>query len=488
MAAVIFQSNGAVEADGTLDATNVAGTNNELNVDRLCAACHTTGTYKNSGGATHQGDIHTEWAESGHGDRNAAAFAEFSANPPAYTDANGDPYEIGSHQSSYPIDMALSSFSTAGPANTTRNAGRNNYACFKCHNGLGSRAYQDNVEGTSAAPVIFGDSTVTCITCHDAHTDVPGQTKNTRKPVVMTKYSSTEVTFSGNVFLDNTAVPSETGNATICVFCHQGRESGYTLFKRRLASDGTLSGSFLNEHYLGTGAMLWARNAYEYGGQQYGMVVEHQQTNCNGCHMSAGSRADVGGHTWRIVSEDNVVVNSATCNVSACHDGQVPTTNAAGQFDNFRDTSLDPTNDYDGDGTVEGIPVEIAGLCEELITLLAANGVFYSDINYPYFFSDAGLTTSFSAWTLPTLKAAFNLNFVIKGLPSQPTTQVGQPNKSAAVHNFRYNIQVLRDSYDDLQANGVAGQTDRSAQPRPLGSRDATNYDPQAGGGYNARQ
>ncbi len=484
LAAIIYQANGAVESDGTLDPTNVVGNNNELNVERLCASCHAVGTYMNSGGATHQSDIYTQWTQSGHGDRAAKPFAEFSANP-TYYDATYDT----DHQTSYPIDMALSTFSVSGPANTTLNAGNNNFVCFKCHNGLTSLAYQDNVEGTSQAPVVFGDEPVICITCHDPHTNVPGQSKNTRKPVVMTKYSSAQVTFSGNVFLDNTAVPDETGNATICVFCHQGRESGYTLFKRKLASDGTLAGSsFLNNHYLGTGAMLWGRNAYEYGGKQYGAVVEHQQTNCNGCHMAEGSTSEVGGHTWKIISDDEEVVNSGTCNTAVCHDGRVPTTNSGGEFDDFRDTVLDPTNDYDGDGTIDGIPVEISGLCEELIALLQANGAYYNDLQYPYFFTSGAFDTSFTAWTLPIYKAAFNLNFVIKGLPSAASSQIGEPNPSAAVHNYKYNIQLLRDSYDNLQANGVGGQTDRSTQPRPSGTRAATNYDPQPGGGYNSRQ
>jgi len=513
--AAIFQPNGAVRSNGTLDNSSVIGTNNELSVERLCAACHTKGTYKNSGGATHQNDIYTEWKESGHGDRNAPAFAEFSANPPAYTNANtGLPFDLGTHQASYPVDMALPTFVTAGPATTSANAGNNGYACFKCHNGIGSTAYQDNVQGTAAAPVVFGDETVTCITCHNPHTDVTGNTKNTRKPIVMTEYtvrggySSSAVTavgtLVGNVFLDGAAVPSTTGNATICVFCHQGRESGLTLFKQKLASGKSQTGNYFNQHYLGTGAMLWGHNGYEYtdnstGTPQaklYGAVTAHQQTNCNGCHMAAGSRSDVGGHTWRIVSEDDVVVSSATCNASSCHNTRVPTTNAASQLDNFFDNVVATVADYDQNGAVGGIAVEIAGLENRVLALLDNNGITYDDTAYPYFFKK-GLahtsTNAFTAWTRPTLKAAFNVNFAVKGLPSGPS-QIGAPNRSAAVHNYRYLLQLLMDSYENLYnntpgASGLGLPTPAAMLAnRPTGTRSTVNYNPQAGGAYDPLQ
>ena len=496
LAGFTFQPVWAVQPNGTLNFADIdaAPRVSELRPDRLCGSCHAKGTYKNSGQVTHQDDIYTQWSGSGHGDRFAAAFAEFSADPAAYGFADT------SHRTAYPVDMGISRFVAAGPATPTQNAGNNNYACFKCHNGLTSLAYQDEVQGTPQAPVVFGDVTVTCITCHNPHADAPGNVKNTRKPVAMSHYSAairnTSVTpaltigslkFSGNVFLDNTPVPAETGNETICVFCHQGRESGFTLFRLRLAADNTLPGNFLNEHYLGTGAMLWGRNAYEYGARQYGAVTAHQQANCDACHMTQIGRNDLGGHSWRIFSEQDGAVNNVSCNAAECHAGRVPGTKAG--LDAFRDTLFDPDNDYDGDGTIEGIPEEIRDLSSQLIALLAANGVFYSDTKYPYFFADAALTTNFTAWTLPTLKAAFNLQYVIKGLPSAaPASQIGQPNPSAAAHNYIYNIQILRDSYDDLQANGLAGQTDRSAQPRPAGTRAATNYDPQPGGGFNPRQ
>jgi hypothetical protein len=548
--AALFQTNGAVDlSTGIASTAGVIGTNNELNIETLCASCHTVGKYKYGRSATHQSNIYAEWKDSGHGSRNDPGFAEFSANPTAYvnpnTGLNYTPADA-THQSLYPYDMALgSTIGGSGStlnmrATTTANAGvpgsqgpNDNYQCFKCHNGLTSIAYQEDVEGTSNAPVVFGDEPVICITCHDPHSNSATTTKNVRAPQVMSKYfaaksgATATVQFSGNVFWDNTPLPTiapTPGNGVICIFCHQGRESGYTLFKRKLWSDATTTNqNFFNPHYLGTAAMLWARNAYEYSqvtgtpgagtGMMYGAVTQHQQTNCTGCHMATAidtTDGTIGGHTWKIISETDQFVNNATCNTSACHNGAVPATNASGQLDNYRLAS--DTHDYDGNGnSTEGIPVEIQNLTNKVIALLQVSGIEYDDTAYPYFFpagSPHSAANPFKAWNLSTFKAAFNMSFVIKGQPSG-SSKINVPNTSAATHNYRYNIQLLIDSYTDLWNNltlrsvtipasiaiwGGGAPTVTLNNPntmfRPTSANDrpATNYDPQGGGAYNTRQ
>lgn len=477
----IFQPNGVV-----LTGVPVAGTatnNNEVNPELLCAACHTVSKYKFSNLSTHQSNVYPQWTHSGHGEKAKPAWAEFSANPAAYINPlTGLAYDDLSHATSYPVDMAIRSYGAA--ASATSNQGNNNYACFKCHNGLTSIAYQKNVQGTPAAPVVFGDASATCITCHDPHekgtfANNASTTSNVRVPVAMTNYSTANVKIFGNVFLDNQPIPQNNANETLCIFCHQGRESGFTLYRAKLAPGKNSAGSFFNPHYLGTAAMLWGANGYEFSGKTYGVNQAHQQANCTGCHMDNATEDNtIGGHSWN--------PNIASCNTSSCHGGGVGPAVVAKAGTVSPDVSLYratfDTNDYDGNGTLEPVAVEIKALQDRLIALLAANGIFFNDLKYPYFFADPAFTTNFTAWNTATggttaFKAAFNLQFIIKGLPSAATSQTAVPNVSAAVHNHRYVIQLLRDSYEAY--NAVAGVPGGAlAGVRPEGARPATVYGP----------
>jgi hypothetical protein len=236
--------------------------------------------------------------------------------------------------------------------------------------------------------------------------------------------------------------------------------------------------------------MLWGANAYEYPGKMYGVNSAHQGANCPTCHMANASEDNkVGGHTW----EPNV----ATCNGPSCH-GAGAVSSKPGEPESpdaaqFR-AAFDTTN-YTGEpgGGSKPIAVQIQTLQNKVIALLAARGVYYDDTVYPYFFKDPNPAnhadaTKFTAWTPPLYKAAFNLAFLIKGLPAAgastsyvvngggvlvpATSQTLVPNASAAVHNFRYALQLLLDSYEDLNGSPLPGSV------RPFGTRPATMYGP----------
>lgn len=435
-----------------------------LNHEALCGSCHSKGTYKRSGGPTHNDDIYGQWQNSAHSAKDEAPWAEFA-------DGGGENVQ-------YPVDLT-------NPVLRDVTKGAPNQ-CLKCHNGIATDIFTGGNQGTARSgdsAIIWGDSRATCLTCHNVHS---GGTDGlaVKNPAVMTNYSASYLTIKGEFFLDGQVLPSATtlGNSAICIFCHQGRESGLSLFKNKLAAGRTITGSFFNPHYLGTAAMLWGANGYEYAGKSYSFNTAHQGANCTTCHMANPTADDLaGGHTW----ERNV----ATCNTSSCHAGFGPIPAVAGSvtpdLSTYRATF--DTNNYSGDanGATQGIADAIRSLQQKLIALLAAQTtpIFYNDLKYPYFFFDAANTINFgtgkdaagnplpaNVWTPAQLKAAFNLSFVVKGLPSSPTSQANVPNGSAAAHDYKYCIQLLQDSLQDLSGAPVPGAF------RPVGTRPATVY------------
>lgn len=458
------------------------------NTEGLCASCHTKGFYKYTAlgrkadgtlvelGATHNSDIMTQYRNSGHANKAAPPFEEFSAGTYGST-----------HQPTYPFDMSITGSGGVGSlrnkgntsfqltqtpdpnnaylvaaGNTTQPVLINNYQCNQCHHGLGSIDYQEDRQGTEEAQVLWGDATVTCITCHDPHKDAGGTGMNIRVPVKLSYNSRFVDAVSNprggiNKFMDGTDIPDTVRDGRICLFCHQGRESGLTVYQAIKAAnpaldpysqpDQTISASgvsFINPHYLDGGAILWSRNAWEYffGGipQTYSEGnIAHQALNCMGCHMDTPKEDNsAGGHTWKAQVE--------TC--QRCH----------GPVEEF--TEIQASADYDGDGTVGTVFQELgtinpdSGLFGQLKAALQAKGIYYNPDSYPYFFTATG--GQFRNWTTNTLSAAFNLAYAYKA------------GNAVYAHNAKYIVQILQDS---LQALGVA-----PSGVRPFGERPATDY------------
>jgi hypothetical protein len=269
-----------------------------------------------------------------------------------------------------------------------------------------------------------------------------------------------------NKFLDGTDIPPEVGNGAICLFCHQGRESGLTVFLRFKNAnidpytnpDAILGGvTFPNPHYLDSGSLLWSRNNWEFFfnnvPQTYSTGVKaHQDLNCAGCHMGEASPNGLeGGHTWRPRIE----------NCQGCH------TKADGSSIQVF-TDIPALADYDGDGVVETTFEEIGtvsadgksgtGLFGQVVAALQAKGIFYNPDSRPYFFDAAGV--GWNKFTSKTLGAAFNLGLAWKS------------GNCVYYHNAPYIVQIFQDSLTALDV------TPTGVRPPPpaTGSRPATDY------------
>jgi hypothetical protein len=469
--------------------------NMQTNSEALCSSCHAQGQYKFSAWGkkqdgsfvdlkqTHNSNVSTQYANSGHANILALAFEEFSARP----------YGT-SHVTTYPFDMSITG---SGGVGSSRNKGNtvldlltvpgnnfanaylttannkslpslvNNYQCFQCHHGLGTVDYMKDRQGTSNAQVLWGDANITCLTCHDTHEEGAAG-YNVRIPVKLS-YNSRFVDAVKNPrgginkFMDGTEIPAEVGTGNLCLFCHQGRESGLTVYLGIQSKVNPYTNpdqvidpagiSFINPHYLDGGSILWSRNAWEYifeGGtapQEYSTGISaHQMQNCAGCHMAEPNAENTeGGHTWKAKLE--------TC--QECHGSFIT---------KFED--IPAIGDYDGDGEVKTAFEEIgtlndpilgdSGLFGQLKAALAEKGIYYNPDSYPYFFNATG--GQYRAWTSNQLSAAFNLAWGYKAGNCVP------------YHNVYYGAQILQDS---LKALGK----DTSAYFRPpIGLRNATDY------------
>lgn len=284
-------------------------------------------------------------------------------------------------------------------------------SCAKCHTGTGLPMFL--AEGTVISqPATNG---LLCSTCHNDLT-------------TFTLYEVGPVDFPSGATVE---MPDATNN--LCINCHQGRAS--TVQVNRAIGDldlDTVSENlrFINVHYFAAGATLFGtevQGIYEFEGNEYLGRNAHVEAfdTCTECH-----------------SAHALTVNEEAC--FACHGVE--------SVDALR--SPGDENDYDGNGEVEGLALEIATLEADLLTALqayvqtvdGAQPIAYNPGRYPYWFIDTngnGVADpdegdSYNTFTPLSLIGAYNYQYVIT-------------DPGAYSHNGQYVIQVL---YDTIEALG----------------------------------
>jgi hypothetical protein len=158
---------------------------------------------------------------------------------------------------------------------------------------------------------------------------------------------------------------------------------------------------------------------------------------CVACHMASNSldakdanKFALGEHSFNMASPDGKAVNTAVC--QTCHAGTTT-------FD------LTAKADYDGNGKVEGVQEEVAGLVRLLQKAIADSGIKPIQGN-PYF-DPADLAKA----NEKQKNAIYNYRFV-RGLE-------GSDGQANAIHNFKRSVALLQLSYKDLTGNDVPNAT-----------------------------
>ncbi len=288
--------------------------------------------------------------------------------------------------------------------------------CAKCHSGTGYLDFlgMDGTDfGTVDNPAPIG-TVVTCAACHNSAT-----------------MAMDTVTFPSG------AVVTGLGSEARCMQCHQGRESTVSVDAAIEAAapvdDDTVTDGigFKNVHYFAAGATLYGdqvKGAYQYADKFYQGKFGHEMgfDACAGCH-----------------NPHSLEVKTDSC--SACHEGAT--------VDEFR--MAGSSMDYDGNGTVEGIRVEVEGLQALAYAALqdyAANtigtAILYDGSAYPYFFIDTNANgeiddgeatnaNKYVSWSPRLLRAAYNLQYSLK-------------DPGAFAHNPKYIIGILYETIADL--------------------------------------
>lgn len=275
-----------------------------------------------------------------------------------------------------------------------------NNTCRACHTGEGFVAV--HVKGTTIPSLRNEDyHATTCSTCHDPHhSDHPAQLR-----------------VAGDFVIPSGERPYNSGSGGLCFRCHNSRIAN---------GEATALSSFRGTHYSAQADMLLGTTGASFGlefaaNSAHAVVVPD---SCVHCHMAdgVGEMGDltpprVGDHTFAM-RDHNASVHNAVNACATCHIG-------------LETYDLRATGDYDGNGVVDGVQTEVAGLLAIL-----RDGIIET---MPGTSVESSGAVSINAANFANLsdnqkRALYNYNFVVN-------------DGSMGIHNTAYTIQLLQRSY-----------------------------------------
>ncbi|MCF6237603.1 MAG: ammonia-forming cytochrome c nitrite reductase subunit c552 [Candidatus Marinimicrobia bacterium] len=283
-----------------------------------------------------------------------------------------------------------------------------NGGCEGCHEGVaaarrlegdlsvffGGAAYGSPAREYTLAYPIAG---ITCQVCHDSHDATnPGQIRTVADVQLVDANGETPIITDGGV-------------GKLCMQCHHARraaesqiENGYAHFGPHANPQADFMAAKSAYHGVADASFAWT-----------GPSHLNVQNSCKTCHINMveynPTDGAITGHTFEPT-------------VEAC-------ANCHGTITSFDEIMA--LEDFDGDGTVEGVQSEVGGLLHLLEAAFVANGLDTTGTSYMGALGDTLRST------YVVREAGYNYAFV-------------EDDKSMGVHNPDYAIQLLQQSYFHL--------------------------------------
>lgn len=284
--------------------------------------------------------------------------------------------------------------------------------CSGCHEGVGaairlsgdlSSFYRSGNPGRPDTTV-HAFQPIVCQTCHSSHSgENPGQVRTVAAVPLVTANGESPVIGQGGV-------------GKLCMHCHHARNSG---------DDHIPDGDeHFGPHSSPQADMVAAKSAYHgvapagfnWAGPTHLLV----QNSCKTCHLPT---AEFVSNQEPAKTGHRFIPTVEAC--EPCH----------GVIASFAD--IPAQDDFDGDGNFEGLQDEVEGMAHLLLEALVANGLDTVGADLETALGDTNRST------LLQREAGWNLLFV-------------ELDGSWGVHNARYAVQLLQQSYIHLTGNPPA--------------------------------